>query len=162
MNAKQKQKIKSTFKLILFAETIVLSLFPLLSDFYDTNSIRYLYFGLAILFSFTIPFAFDILNFEEKEIKSIYYYFILFFIPLSFCVAGIANLLKSSNIAYYIFSIVEVIFCVAFAILANISIKTNGSKFTFLFNFIENSYKKIESFADKYIKNEKKYEYRRN
>jgi hypothetical protein len=46
--------------------------------------------------------------------------------------------------------------------LANISIKTNGSKFTFLFNFIENSYKKIESFADKYIKNEKKYEYRRN
>jgi hypothetical protein len=152
MSIASKHKSKSIFKLILVVETIVLSLFPLFSNFYDTNSIRYLYFGLAIIISFTIFFAYDIASFNEKEIKSVYYYFILFFIPFSFLIAGVADLVQSTNIAYSVFSIAEIIFFVIFATLANISVKSNGSKFTFLFNFIENFYKKLESLAENYIK----------
>ncbi len=161
MNIVKKMKIKFTLKIILFLQLFALLLFPIFfsPDFVErafTHHIlffKYFYFTLILLFITTYMLFNSFFKFDRKEIKNIYYLMMLFYMPALFISDAVMNIYLMPplplllKIIYISCSIFLILFFSIFSFLGVTSVHSKGSKFKYLYDFIEKFYIKLEKLS---------------
>ncbi len=170
MNNNLKIKFKKFYKFLLALELLIFCFFPFARIFLaDSKILSYLAFYFSIVFSTSIIIYTLFYNFDETELKSIYYLIMLFYIPIMFIIEGLFNLIIIKNyyflsfyykIAYISSSIFLIVFFLCFSVCGFISISSN--KFLYLHNFLDNFYKKLDMIAKRRVEKSKKMKEEKN
>ncbi len=167
MNNNLKIKFKKFYKFLLALELLIFCFFPFARII--NSDLSYLAFYFSIVFSTSIIIYTLFYNFDEIELKSIYYTIMLFYIPFMFIVEGLFNLIIIKNyyflsfyykIAYISSSIFLIVFFLCFSICGYMSISSN--KFLYLHNFLDNFYKKLDMIAKRRVEKSKKMKEEKN